>query len=393
MRAYSAAAEETLRARRFLKDWVSQKYIDQAQYSNLEAQTVSELRTTNVFLRIVLVLFTLIIVGAATGLFFVVFLSRPSDQTTGIWFLIFAPLAYAAAEVCVSEYKLHRYGIEEALAACSVGFLCAGTGMTFFKSYEVLIFAVGAAASLWIWHRFGLWYAFLAAMVFVPFMPHYWTSSHSAQHLIVALTYGAALLVITTVRPRHRFDYLNEHYALAEALLWLGIYLAINLQLSSLNLLGHWWGGPLAESEFSPAFYWTSWVLTWCIPPVVLTRGVFRKDRLVIVIGAAISILTLVTNKPYLGWTRHTWDPMLLGTFLFGGALFLRRWLASAPGGARHGFTAERLSAQDKRWMAVGASAVGFLSPHPVGHGPETAAPKPNFGGGDSGGGGASNDF
>jgi hypothetical protein len=70
----------------------------------------------------------------------------------------------------------------------------------------------------------------------------------------------------------------------------------------------------------------------------VLARGLLRKDRFVIAVGAITAILTLVTNKPYLGWQRHTWDPMLLGALLIGVALFIRRWLAKGPGGIRHDF-------------------------------------------------------
>jgi drug/metabolite transporter (DMT)-like permease len=78
-----------------------------------------------------LFLFTLIGVGAAVALFFKVFLSRPSEQTSGVFLLIFAALCYAAAEVAVSQVRLHRYGIEEALAVCSVGFLCVGMQTAF----------------------------------------------------------------------------------------------------------------------------------------------------------------------------------------------------------------------------------------------------------------------
>ena len=81
MRIYSASSEETLRARKLLKDWVGEGFLTKEQYQVLEQETVSDLRTTNIFLRLVLFLFTLIIVGAAAGLFFVVFLSRPSEQT------------------------------------------------------------------------------------------------------------------------------------------------------------------------------------------------------------------------------------------------------------------------------------------------------------------------
>src|SRR4029077_17980802 len=116
LRIYSESSEETLRARKLLRDWVGDGLLSTAQYQLLEGETVSELRTTNIFLRLVLFLFTLISVGAA-ALFFVV--SRPSEQTAGVIFLIFAAICYAAAEAAVSQARLYRYGIEEALALCS----------------------------------------------------------------------------------------------------------------------------------------------------------------------------------------------------------------------------------------------------------------------------------
>ena len=404
MRAYSASSEEALRARNLLKDWAGEGFLTETQYQRMEQETVCELRRTNIFLRLVLFLFTLIIVGAAAALFFVVFLSRPSAQTTGIFLLILAGISYAAAELAVSRARLYRYGIEEALAVCSVGLLCAAIQFAFFENrayspalheMQFLVPTAGAIASLWIWRRFGLPYAFLAAMILVVFVPGYWTSSHSAQHLIVAAFYAAGLITVAALRSRHRFTYLNHEYSIVEALLWIGIYLSINLQLSSVDLLGHWLGrGPQPTTEFSRPFYWTTWVLTWCLPPAVLARGLLpHKDRFVIAVGAIVAILTLVTNKPYLGWQRHTWDPMLLGVLLIGVALFIRRWLARGTGGIRHGFTARRLSGKDKQWMNAGTTALGLLSPPLPSPSPQTDSPDVHFGGGDSGGGGASSDF
>ena len=402
MRVYSASSEEALRARNLLKEWASGGFLTAAQYQRMEQETVCELRRTNFFLRLVLFLFTLIIVGAAVGLFFVVFLSRPSAQTSGVCLLIFGAISYGAAEFAVSQARLYRYGIEEALAVCSVGFLCVGMQFAFFSgshysptpdAAEFLVPAAGAIASLWIWRRFGFPYAFLAAMIFVVFLPGYWTSSHSAQHLIVAAFYAAGLTSVAAVRSRHRFDYLNDGYSLVEAFLWLGIYLSINLQLSSLNFTGEWWVAPRALTEFSRSFYWATWVLIWCLPPTVLARGVRRKDRFVIAVGTIVAILTFVTNKPYLGWQRHTWDPMLLGALLIGVALFIRRWFASGPGGTRHGFTAQRLSGKDKQWMNAGSAVFGLVSPHSITPSPQSGSPEVRFGGGDSGGGGATSDF
>jgi hypothetical protein len=400
MRLYSASSEETLRARKLLTDWVGEGFLSKAQYQLLEQETASELRTTNIFLRLVLFLFTLISVGAAAGLFFVVFVSHSSEQTDGVFLLIFAAVCYAAAEVAVSQARLYRYGIEEALAVCSVGFLCVGMQSALFsgglyspKPAQFLVPAAGIVFSLWIWRRFGLSYAFLAAMIFVFFLPGYWTSSREAQRLIVAAFYATGLVAVATVRSRHHFDYLDEAYSLVEAFLWLGIYLTINLQLSSLNLSAQWWGGTRAASEFVRPFYWKTWVLIWCLPPIVLTRGVRQKDRFIIAVGAIIAILTFVSNKPYLGWQRHTWDPMLLGILLTSVAVFIRRWLARGPGGIRRGFTATRLLEKDKHWINSGSAGFGLLSPNSITPAPQTSSPGFHFGGGQSGGGGASSDF
>jgi uncharacterized membrane protein YgcG len=399
VRIYTESVEEILRARKLLKQWADDDSLSKEQYQRLEQETVSDLRTTNIFLRLVLFFFTLIAVAAAAALFFTVFL-WPSEQTIGIFLLIFAAISYAAAEVAIAQARLYRYGIEEALAVCSVAFLCVGLYFALFsgvpyssRQTEFVVPAVGAIASLGIWYRFNLWYAFPAAMIFAIFVPGYWTTSHSAQHVFISVLYAAGLICIAPIRSRHRFDYLEDAYSASEAFLWLGLYLILNLKISEFSLLS-FWGSP---ARFIPGpagpFYWTTWVLIWCLPPLILTRGVRQKDRFIIAVGAITAVLTFITNKPYLGWQRHSWDPMLLGIALTGVALFLRRWLARGPDGVRHGFTAARLSGKDKHTMSVGSAVLGLITPQAITPTPQPTNPEFRFGGGRSGGGGASGDF
>ncbi len=404
MRLYSASSEESLRALGLLREWAGEGLLTDAQFQRMRQEIVCDLRTTNIYLRLVLFFFTLIIVAAAAALFRVVSLSGLSEYNTGVFLLFVAGGCYAAAEVAASQARLYRHGIEEALAVCSVGSLSlAGVILIDFSGLSrsspqadglhALLWAVCVAFSLWIWHRFGLWYSLLIAMVFVLPLPGHWTTSRSAQHVIVAAFYAAGLAIVATFRSRDRLDYLNAAYSIAEALLWLGVYLAINLQLSSLNPLLHWWLRPLVTADISRQFYWTTWVLTWCLPPIVLTRGLREKDRLVIAAGAVTALLTFVTNKPYLGWQRHTWDPMLLGALLIAVALFLKRWLARGEFGIRRGFTAERLSGKSKQWMDTGTTAIGVFGPQSITPAPQASTSEVRFGGGDSGGGGATSDF
>ena len=385
MRAYTVASEEALRARELLQDWKGEGFFSEAQYASLEQETPSDLRCTNVFLRVVLFLFTLLIVAAGAGLFFFVFLTGAGEETFGILALFFAAACYVAAEFAVREFRFYRHGIEEALCAASLGFLCAGVQTLLSGSgnrSEVATAIAGAALCIWCWYRFGFAYAPLAAMAFVPWLATSLTQSIEGRVIIIATLYAAGLAVVCVLRQSQRYTYLTERCSIAEALLWLGTYLAINVHLAVVYLGPRLAGG---------GFYWTTWVLTWCLPLLVLVRGVREKDRLVIGAGTVAAILTLATNKSYLGWERHTWDPMLLGLLLIGVALYLRRWLSQGAEGVRHAFTARRLSGKDKAWMSAGATVIGVASPDRVL--PHTDAPDTHFDGGRSGGGGASSDF
>jgi hypothetical protein len=408
LRLYTASSEESLRDRKLLVEWSRGGSLSQAQYERLEQETVSLLRTTNIFLRLILLLFTLISVSAGVLLFFTLFSAPLSEETTGIFLLIFAVICYVAAEVAASRGHLYRHGIEEGLAVCAAALLCLGVQATiahhgtFFTARDrlSLVPATGVMISLWIWRRFGLWYAFLVAMIFVHFLPGYWIPSQAAQHVIVAVFYTGGLAVIGVLRSRHHFDCADDAYSPIEALLWLGLYLDLNLRLLSVLRLSQWdivspWQsiGASAAVTFPGVFYWTTWVLIWCLPPLLLARGIRRKDRLVMAAGTLAAILTLITNKPYLGWQQHSWDPMLLGIGLTGAALLLRRWLVRGPGGIRYGFTAARLSAKDQHWADAGATLAGLVSGQAIAPKPQETSPDFHFGGGSSGGGGAQGKF
>jgi hypothetical protein len=102
-------------------------------------------------------------------------------------------------------------------------------------------------------------------------------------------------------------------------------------------------------------------------------------------VNLILAMITLITHKAYLHWPRHSWDPMIFGAMLIATALGLRRWLAAGSGGARNGFTPQRLLEEDRAALSV-LRAVS-LGVQPVGA-PSPASPE-TFGGGRSGGGGA----
>jgi hypothetical protein len=103
-----------------------------------------------------------------------------------------------------------------------------------------------------------------------------------------------------------------------------------------------------------------------------------------------MAIVTLTTNKPYLGWERHTWDPMLLGAALMAIALGLRRWLSGGRDAARYGFTATRIVVGRDPVLAVLSAAPFPMKTHT--HAAAPPAPS-GFDGGRSGGAGGGGSF
>ena len=395
MRAYNCDDEEALLLSGMLRNWADEGLLSQSQHSDMQQETACNLWRTSIFMRLTLLLFTVVFVAGASGLFASILATTfSSEQPFGVFLLVSSIASYAGAEFLASR-GFYRHGIEESLAICSVALLCIGVWLIFRPSELAVFLAcfLGGTASLWIWHRFGLGYAFLASLLFVPWFASCCTASLSGQRLIVSVVYVAGLLAVTKLADPKDYEYLKRRYSVAEALLWLGIYLTVNLQLSLPDLLVGWLDGRASASEFSRTVYWTTWVLTWCVPPVILIRGLRRRDRFVIAIGAVTFVLTLITNKPYLGWQRHTWDPMLLGGLLIGFAVFLHRWLSRAPAGVRHGFTAQRLSRKEQRWIGAASFAIGLTSANTTSVNPATPESAAHFGGGDFGGGGAWSDF
>ena len=114
------------------------------------------------------------------------------------------------------------------------------------------------------------------------------------------------------------------------------------------------------------------------------------RDRPLLDVSIVLALVTLATNKLYLGTARQTWDPILLGALLITTAVMFRRWLSTA---GRNGFTAVRMLQSDKRGISVVGTAAAAL--HATPQMSEEATPSRTLepGGGKSGGAGASGSF
>ena len=161
--------------------------------------------------------------------------------------------------------------------------------------------------------------------------------------------FGVVFFVALAQSRAREGDYRGEEWAAIEAAACAGVYLTLNVQI-----LRDVVGWPAADRS---AFYWATYVATWAIPAAALADAIRAKDRLLLVVGIAAALTTLATNKPYLNQPRETWDPMLLGLVLIGVALGLRRWIVSAPGRCRGGYTADRVHQGEVDLMQLAATS------------------------------------
>jgi hypothetical protein len=191
--------------------------------------------------------------------------------------------------------------------------------------------------------------------------------AHALARTCASLVILTLFLVFRTMRRRHGDDFPGDDHGILQAAAWAGLYLTVNLQITDAH-------------DVPRTFYWVTYAATFVLPAVGLWLAVRERDRPLLDVSLAMAVATIVTNKPYLGLTRQTWDPIVFGVALIAIAASLRRWLRREP----RGFTAARLLGRDRDRLALLGTASTLVQPE-IPPQPPTEAE----GGGEFGGGGA----
>jgi hypothetical protein len=198
-------------------------------------------------------------------------------------------------------------------------------------------------------------------------------------------------IIVRSVRRNVDDEFPGNEYRVMEAAAWLGVYAFLNLHLDVFDVAPT---NVFRNASISRPFYWFTYAAIWVLPAVGLYLGLREKHRHLLDTNLVLALVTLATNKPYLGATRQPWDPILFGLLLIATAVTARRWLAKGQNGLRSGYTADRILASDQRAMSVvGTASAAVHMTGPVQN--SGTAPQDTFKpeGGRSGGAGASGSF
>lgn len=364
--------------------------------------TDPRLTQTNLFFRLLYLFFTWIGLSAAVGL--AMWLADGyNEMQFGFIMLVFGIPAYSLAEYVVRRYRLYRYGIEEALALLSMFFFCGGIILIILSTnwhpgerHMISIFAVITCAfAYWLYLRFGFIYAALISAGALCILPFQLSLSPLAERALLFSILWLLFLVSLRSESERMEDFRRIRKSIIQGVILAGIYLSINLRIFA---VAESWIEQASShltpyAGFPPTAYWTSYVLTFLIPALGLFLGIKARKRFLLNAGLIALILTLATNKDYLGLKHYPWDPMVFGVTLILGAVLVIRWLAKGQNGERYGFTAENILKPEQYGLdlaEIGAAALPGITSTPV---EATSANPSPFEGGQSGGGGASRSF
>src|SRR5439155_22974403 len=173
-------------------------------------------------------------------------------------------------------------------------------------AWAIAWLCAASAGGFAIYRRYGLVYAAVGAMLCTALVPFQFQLTVAMQLSLAALVFGAAFAVTRAAHLRYGDDFPGDDYANLQAAACAGLYLVLNLHLT--DVISWTPGAPPVATWF----YWTSYAATWLVPAAALTAAIRDKDRPLLTVGIVLALCTLVTNKPYLGFARQTWDPMIL---------------------------------------------------------------------------------
>ena len=385
MSAYRLEDERAIRVGRLVEDWTQSGLMTPEQRDVVMPQLAVDLRRTNKFLRITLFLFGGMILQSASGLIAVLVMDLANQTGAAVLCILAGSGCLWLASLLVSRYNLYRFGVEEVAALTAAGLVAAGAALLVSGQGEwPLIVGLAAAAGMLtvLYLRFGFVYAAVLAMVAAAALPFLFGDSEALQRVAAVILLAAIAATARWARDGHGDDYPGDALAVIEAAAWLGIYLLVNLVISS----------GVSRVDRSSTFYWLTYAGIWMVPAAGLWVALRGRERPLLLVSLAMALATLMSNKPYLGSPRYEWDPIVFGLFLMGTAIAVRRWLASGDGGMRFGYTASRLVASDRSRLDSLAIVSAAQVDVPVSQ-PAPPADPTIGGGGRSGGGGADGSF
>lgn len=356
--------------------------ITRDEYEAIKTAYPSPLYTPNPFIRIGLLLLTLVITVFTLGLIALIMFSnsRASETTTGVVCIMYGLACYGALEFFIREKHHYRSGVDDGLAWSSAALILGGCTLLWeldpdSVTFCLIVFGLGAFfAARFLNMAMGL--AAFGALMGALFFALSWNGPAVLPFIYMAV----CAAIYSGARKFARDPYHGPTLQLIQIASLLMGYLAGNyfvVRETGRELHGH---------DFGMTAGWLFWLLTIVIPLGYIYAGLRKKDKILLRTGLLLIAFIVFTIRYY-----HSVMPLETAMALGGTMMILLAWaLIRYLKTPRHGFTNEELNeAETLKGLQIAESLVIAQTFKEVPQQPDQL----EFGGGSTRGGGAGGDF
>jgi hypothetical protein len=382
MIAYNREWLDNNMARQQLNDALADQCITNAEKEAAESRYPVGFYSPNIFIRIGLLILTVVIATFSFGLLALVFISGSSEFAIGGLSIFFGIVCFGALELMVNAKKHYRSGVDDALLlmagiAVISGLNIMATPTASANALFILLFAV--VGMLRFTDRLMAFIAVIAllALLFLWLSP-LGTTAKAVMPFVMMIVAAGLYFVSTKLAVQKKYIHYRDCITIIEITSLVCFYAAGNYfvvrEASSAMF-------QLNTSNTIP-FAWLFWILTVSLPAIYIIRGIVKKDSLLIRTGLLLVAATVFTVRYYYHLLPPEAVMMGAGVFLVALSYFLVQLLREP----RAGFTAQPLQ------QHTGVKNIeAIIIAETLQAGPEQQGTR--FGGGNFGGGGASSDY
>jgi len=384
---YDPAELMNLQVLKEAKHWHRQKFISTEQWSAICAAHPSKLYHPNMVIRVLLFIASWIAISGANGLFFM-FISNMPKVVQALFALAGGVGGgYFARKILVENNHHFRSGVVEAIIYCAGGYVVTALGVLSNWNVHLLFLASIAVLAFLAFRYLDLICTTLGVLVLAAFIFYesYEMGGIFRQLIpfIVILCFSALYFLARQAKRDERWNLWSDNLLLTQALCLLLVYAGGNYfvvrecSVALLNMTISEGG----DIPFAVIFY----AFTALMPLLLIARGSQLRSLLLLRLGAATLILSVLTFRHYFSIAPPEVALTAGGVVV----LLFTAWLYSYLKVLRNGFTREPLLSR----AAVGAELTAFAISQTMGG--NVSRPDDSFkgGGGSFGGGGASGDF
>ena len=392
MIAYNRAWLDALKIKEKAQEWFKKGLINQTVTASgawqegvsksVKDKYPEDFYSPNVFIRIGLFIFGSILIGAIAAFIALLF---GMDSTNGfaIICLFLGILCFVALENIVKKH--YQSGLDDVFLYAGLWFIIGGLAFMIFKfdgllSLACLAFPFLLFASIRYIDRLltTLTFSCLGLIIILFFQK---IAPSVAVYILpfIGMIYSSTAY-FWTIKNKDKYDlrHWSGNFDILEAVSLIAFYASGNyyvLQQAGLAYFG-------IETV---AMAWLFWIFTFAVPMAYIYSGLMRRDRWMLNIGLICVAASILSYRFYFHIMSIEVAAILGGAALLAIAYFSIKYLNKN----KTSYTYE----QDDNNKSLFANSEALIIAQSFGHQTPTADDKPIFGGGDFGGGGASDNY